>query len=89
MVASIDNNSPTTPSRRQSMTMPFSSDSERVPDQRNFSDVVHHLRDVYPERKLRDISSAFCFICILHLANENHLKIEGQADLNDLIIRQA
>ena len=30
----------------------------------------------YSENKLKDISVAFCFICLLHLANEEGLEIE-------------
>ncbi|TPX38063.1 hypothetical protein SmJEL517_g00299 [Synchytrium microbalum] len=73
-----------TPLGRESTANP----TELVPDTRKFSDVVHELSSVYPERKFKDISVAFCFICVLHLANENHLKIEGQESLNDLVIMQ-
>ncbi|TPX46845.1 hypothetical protein SeMB42_g03548 [Synchytrium endobioticum] len=76
----MDPDTPSTPSLPQS--------DEQVPDQRRFSDVVHQLRGVYPERKLLDISAAFCFICVLHLANDNHLKMEGQSDLDDFVIMQ-
>ncbi|KAJ8764647.1 hypothetical protein K2173_006729 [Erythroxylum novogranatense] len=34
----------------------------------------------------RDISPHLCFICLLHLANENGLSIHGSADLDDLRI---
>ncbi|KAG9159740.1 hypothetical protein Leryth_007764 [Lithospermum erythrorhizon] len=35
---------------------------------------------------LKDISTHLCFICLLHLANEHGLRIEGCADLDDLRI---
>jgi condensin complex subunit 2 len=41
---------------------------------------------MYPDRKLRDISVAFCFICILHLANEKDLRIVDEGGLSDLRI---
>jgi condensin complex subunit 2 len=41
-----------------------------------FTDVVHKLGEYYPEKKMKDISVAFCFICLLHLANENELEIK-------------
>lgn len=41
-----------------------------------FTQIVHGLQPYYPEKKLKDISVAFCFICLLHLANEEGLEIE-------------
>ncbi|KAF8517976.1 condensin complex subunit 2/barren [Hysterangium stoloniferum] len=43
---------------------------------RVFENVVTGLRDSYPKEKLEEISTSFCFICLLHLANEQGLKIE-------------
>lgn len=43
---------------------------------RVFDSVVSNLRRTYPKDKMQDISTSFCFICLLHLANERGLKIE-------------
>jgi hypothetical protein len=43
---------------------------------RVFDSVVSNLRKTYPKDKMQDISTSFCFICLLHLANERGLKIE-------------
>ena len=43
---------------------------------RVFDSVVSNLRKSYPKDKMQDISTSFCFICLLHLANERGLKIE-------------
>ena len=43
---------------------------------RTFDDVIVGLQRSYPEDKLAEISTSFCFICLLHLANERGLKIE-------------
>jgi hypothetical protein len=32
---------------------------------------------VYVKEKMEEISTSFCFICLLHLANERGLKLEG------------
>ena len=40
-----------------------------------FTDVVQELKPHYSDKKWKDISVAFCFICLLHLANENDLEI--------------
>lgn len=34
------------------------------------------LQRSYPEDRLAEISTSFCFICLLHLANERGLKLE-------------
>ncbi|ORX73678.1 barren [Linderina pennispora] len=53
-----------------------------------FSDVVSSLKSVYPPEKLSELSVSYCFICLLHLANERNLHIEGDSTLSDLVIRQ-
>jgi len=45
-------------------------------EHRMFDAVVSDLRKTYPKDKMQDISTSFCFICLLHLANERGLKIE-------------
>ena len=51
-----------------------------------FTEVIRELDTVYPEKALADISTSFCFICLLHLANEKGLKIEGSNTLDELTI---
>jgi condensin complex subunit 2 len=41
-----------------------------------FDSVIHSLRTTYPRDKMSEISTSFCFICLLHLANEEGLRIE-------------
>ncbi|KDQ19090.1 hypothetical protein BOTBODRAFT_28583 [Botryobasidium botryosum FD-172 SS1] len=43
---------------------------------REFNSVIQTLRSSYPKDKMEEISTSFCFICLLHLANERGLKIE-------------
>jgi len=35
-----------------------------------------------------DISTSFCFICVLHLANEKGLVIEKTPEMTELLIRK-
>jgi condensin complex subunit 2 len=35
---------------------------------------------MYPREKMDEISTSFCFICLLHLANERGLKLEVDED---------
>jgi hypothetical protein len=52
---------------------------------KSFTHIVSELDDCYAEKARKDISVAFCFICVLHLANENNLKITSQG-MKELVI---
>ncbi|KAF8845187.1 barren [Paxillus ammoniavirescens] len=55
-------------------------DDESVTDPsegRQFSRVISDLQRSYPKEKMEEISTSFCFICLLHLANEQGLKLEA------------
>ncbi|KAK3693894.1 condensin subunit H-like protein [Podospora appendiculata] len=54
----------------------------------NFTDVMNDLQRVYPKPVMDDISTSFCFICLLHLANEKGLVISNTPALTDLTIRK-
>ncbi|KAH7890710.1 condensin complex subunit 2/barren [Phlebopus sp. FC_14] len=43
---------------------------------RVFSSVISGLQRSYPREKMEEISTSFCFICLLHLANEQGLKLQ-------------
>ena len=45
-----------------------------------FDLVLSGLQQSYPQDKLAEISTSFCFICLLHLANERGLKLEGASE---------
>ncbi|KAG0275168.1 hypothetical protein BGZ95_009121 [Linnemannia exigua] len=62
-------------------------DGEYVKKEQRFTEIIGGLNKVYPEHKLRDISVPFCFICLLHLANEKDLEIEGSENLAELVVR--
>ena len=51
----------------------------------SFSNLINNLSKSYPSEALADVSVPYCFICLLHLANENNLEIKPTAD-SDLII---
>ncbi|KAK1752453.1 condensin complex subunit 2/barren [Echria macrotheca] len=53
-----------------------------------FTDVMNGLQRVYPKHIMDDISTSFCFISILHLANEKGLVIEKTEGLDELMIRR-
>ena len=49
----------------------------------SFQDCIHSIAS---SQKQKEVTLPFYFICLLHLANEKTLKIEGKDDLSDLII---
>lgn len=53
-----------------------------------FTDVINNLKNVYPKQQMNDISTSYCFICLLHLANEKGLVIENTEDFNELTVRR-
>ncbi|KAK8125319.1 Condensin complex subunit 2 [Apiospora kogelbergensis] len=53
-----------------------------------FTSVMNDLQAVYPKPVMDDISTSFCFICLLHLANEKGLVIENTPELMELDIRR-
>lgn len=53
-----------------------------------FTEVINDLQKVYPKSVMDDISTSYCFICVLHLANEKGLVIENTEHLTDLSIRK-
>lgn len=53
-------------------------------DEKTFTEVVSSIGKMYGAEERRDLSTSFCFICLLHLANEHSLSIstaEGYEDL--------
>ena len=53
-----------------------------------FTEVINNLQEVYPKQAMADISTSYCFICLLHLANEKGLVINHQPDFQELMIRK-
>ncbi|KAJ2367935.1 hypothetical protein IW150_005544 [Coemansia sp. RSA 2607] len=70
------------------MSVDGADDEVKVEGDQKFSQIVSSLKDVYPREKLEDLSISYCFICLLHLANERNLRIVGDQSLSDLTITQ-
>jgi condensin complex subunit 2 len=45
-----------------------------------FKSVISGLQQTYPREKMEEISTSFCFICLLHLANEQGLNLRSSSD---------
>ncbi|EAQ93281.1 hypothetical protein CHGG_01516 [Chaetomium globosum CBS 148.51] len=53
-----------------------------------FTEVMTGLQRVYAKPVMDDISTSFCFICLLHLANEKGLVISKTEGLDELLIKK-
>ncbi|GEQ70779.1 hypothetical protein JCM33374_g4458 [Metschnikowia sp. JCM 33374] len=53
--------------------------------QKSFKEVVDVIGTMYRPEEKKDLSTSFCFICLLHLANEHGLSINS-TELNDNLV---
>ena len=51
-----------------------------------FTSIMNGLQSVYPKQAMADISTSYCFICLLHLANEKGLTLDNKDGLEELNI---
>lgn len=52
----------------------------------SFQKILQHFPEDFPAAAPEDISVHLCFICLLHLANEHSLRIDGCSAMDDLNI---
>ncbi|KAK6459358.1 condensin complex subunit 2/barren [Scheffersomyces xylosifermentans] len=60
-------------------------ESEKKPV-KTFGNLVASVSNMYGAEQRKDLSTSFCFICILHLANEHGLSISANENHDDLEI---
>lgn len=76
-----------TPDASDRLPTPPEPPSKTAPDGTlKFTSVMQNLQTVYPKQVMSDISTSYCFICLLHLANEKGLVIEKEEGLTELTI---
>ncbi|PGG95262.1 hypothetical protein AJ80_09994 [Polytolypa hystricis UAMH7299] len=51
-------------------------------DSLRFTSVMNGLTAAYPPEAMRDISTSYCFICLLHLANEKGLVLQNKGGMD-------
>ena len=54
---------------------------------KTFGDTVRSVGELYEPEKRKDLSTSFCFICLLHLANEHNLSLSTNQNYDDLNIQ--
>lgn len=71
---------------KDNLWMALTNHTERVNGTQKFTDVVNDLKKMYSPKVMKDISVPFCFICLLHLANEKDLVIMGHNQDDDFVL---
>ncbi|XP_017715963.1 PREDICTED: condensin complex subunit 2 isoform X2 [Rhinopithecus bieti] len=59
-----------------------------VADKKMLSGLTKDLQRSLPPVMAQNLSIPLAFACLLHLANEKNLKLEGTEDLSDVLVRQ-
>ncbi|XP_007957628.2 condensin complex subunit 2 [Orycteropus afer afer] len=59
-----------------------------VADEKLFSGLAKDLKKSLPPLMAQNLSIPLAFACLLHLANEKNLKLEGTEDLSDVLVKQ-
>lgn len=62
-------------------------EEQQQPEEKKFAEVVGSIGKLYAPEERKDLSTSFCFICLLHLANEHGLLIENTESHDDLRIK--
>ena len=55
--------------------------------EKSFQQTINELPQSIPPKELSDVSVPYCFICLLHLANEKGFEILPSEQGNDLIVQ--
>ncbi|XP_069733825.1 condensin complex subunit 2 isoform X4 [Phaenicophaeus curvirostris] len=67
---------------------PEEDDKSVVAGEKVFSNITKGLLHRLPSVMASNLSIPLAFTCLLHLANEKNLKLEGTADLSDVLVKQ-
>ncbi|XP_067168497.1 condensin complex subunit 2 [Apteryx mantelli] len=63
-------------------------DKSAVAGEKVFSGITKDLIHRLPSVMAKNLSVPLAFACLLHLANEKNLKLEGTEDLSDVLVKQ-
>lgn len=74
--------------KTSSTTLDDAIDRNEAIDEMHFTNVVTLMASKYQGKAKNDLSTSFCFICLLHLANEQGLTLETQDNHEDIIIHK-
>lgn len=60
---------------------------DKEAEEKDFEHVITSIGQMYPTEEKKDLSTSFCFICLLHLANEHGLSITLNEAHDNLVIK--
>ncbi|NWU09744.1 CND2 protein, partial [Cephalopterus ornatus] len=63
-------------------------DMSVVAGEKNLSNITKDLLHRLPAAMAANLSVPLAFVCLLHLANEKNLKLEGTEDMSDVLVTQ-
>jgi len=84
----MEADAPATPTAEEQPQQRLDGNAEEV---LKFTDILGGLRNVYPDNQMKDISTSYGFICLLHLANEKGLVLEGgreEGTMEEILVRR-
>ncbi|XP_078095621.1 condensin complex subunit 2 isoform X2 [Mustelus asterias] len=76
------------PDGKNGVTEELEIDVMTVKGQQSFTTITKNLFERLPNTMAKNLSVPMAFACLLHLANEKNLAIEGKEDLSDVVIKQ-
>ncbi|XP_019646176.1 PREDICTED: condensin complex subunit 2-like [Branchiostoma belcheri] len=65
-----------------------SAEEEAVSGEQTFTELMQELPTMVSGQTAKNLSVPIAFVCLLHLANEKCLQIDGNADLSELTVAQ-
>ncbi|XP_074784597.1 condensin complex subunit 2 isoform X1 [Athene noctua] len=79
--------------KQKNQTVAEMEDAERentsvVTGEKVLSSITKELLHSLPSAIAKNLSVPLAFVCLLHLANEKNLKLEGTEDLSDILVKQ-
>lgn len=74
------------PKNQSEIPQPKEESQSPSPDVKTFGEVVTTVGKLYGQDEKKDLSTSFCFICLLHLANEHGFDIAPNEAHDDLAI---
>lgn len=73
----MEDDGPPTPTPNRTLHSTTGVEGQNHDDRLRFTTIMNSLKTAYPQEALRDISTSYGFICLLHLANEKGLVLHG------------
>ncbi|XP_065515150.1 condensin complex subunit 2 isoform X2 [Lathamus discolor] len=63
-------------------------DASTIAEEKVFSSITKDLFHRLPSKMAKNLSIPLAFVCLLHLANEKNLKLEGTEDLSEVLVKK-